>query len=100
MATTQTVTFGLGLTAYFLLGLDDERAAAQVYPTLRHVRRSRYEASAADASALLDALETRGAMNSGYDHDALERRALNDAARRLRADLAASSSPVTSTEGR
>lgn len=85
-ATTQWVQFGLGLRPYFLLGLDDWAFAQQTYPTLKHVRGSRYIASRNDANAILDDLSTR-AVDGAFDHSPSECRALRDAARRLRSTL-------------
>lgn len=87
----QAIQFPLNVVAWSLLGLDDEAVVEQVYPSLRDAPRGRYEANESDARAILDALETRAGENSGYDHDASERRALRNAANKLRAALRAES---------
>lgn len=92
----QWITFGLGLRPYFLLGLDDWGYATQTYPSLKHVRGSRYMATRDDASAILDSLGEH-ALDSGFEHSSAERRALRDAARRLRAAIDAAA--LTHAEG-
>lgn len=81
-------TFGLSLTAFMLLGLDDSRLAAETYPSFRQTgRRDVYESSLADAWSILDAIEDHASDAGGFEHTSAECRSLAAAARKLRAAL-------------
>jgi hypothetical protein len=80
---TRIVRFMLSDAAHQILGLDDTALVWQTFPSLTHVKGSVYTASVSDLVVILDDCETRGNANSGFEHTAQDRRAMNGAARTI-----------------